>query len=62
MPEGHTSDNLKRILLDLAKEWGLPQDVPVFIVTDNARMVKYTMLCAYITIVHPVCEEEHSEL
>ncbi|XP_070392601.1 uncharacterized protein [Dermacentor albipictus] len=37
MPEGHTSDNLKRILLDLAKEWGLPQDVPVFIVTDNAR-------------------------
>lgn len=62
MPEGHTSDNLKRILLDLAKEWGLPQDVPVFIVTDNARMVKYTMLCAYIRIVHPVCEEEHSEL
>lgn len=37
MPEGHTSGNLKRVLLDLAEEWGLPQDCPVFIVTDNAR-------------------------
>ncbi|KAH6941861.1 hypothetical protein HPB50_023667 [Hyalomma asiaticum] len=34
MPEGHTSENLKDVLLDLAEEWGLPQ---VFIVTDNAR-------------------------
>ncbi|KAG0429922.1 hypothetical protein HPB47_023163 [Ixodes persulcatus] len=37
MPEGHTSENLKSLLLDLATEWGLPQDIPVFIVTDNAR-------------------------
>lgn len=37
MPEGHTSENLKNVLLDLAEEWGLPQGIPVFIVTDNAR-------------------------
>lgn len=37
MPQGHTAENLKNALLELAAEWDLPQDIPVYTVTDNGR-------------------------
>lgn len=37
VPECHTSANLKDVLLELAEDWGLPQGIPVFVITDNAR-------------------------
>ncbi|KAG0416688.1 hypothetical protein HPB47_006225 [Ixodes persulcatus] len=37
MPEDHTAENILRFLQAVIEEWDLPDSIPIFVVTDNAR-------------------------
>ncbi|XP_042148139.1 zinc finger BED domain-containing protein 4-like [Ixodes scapularis] len=37
MPEEHTAENVLRFLRTVVEEWDLPDNIPIFVVTDNAR-------------------------
>ncbi|XP_064468924.1 zinc finger BED domain-containing protein 4-like [Ornithodoros turicata] len=37
MPLGHSADNIRNFLKDVIAQWDLPESVPVFMLTDNAR-------------------------
>ncbi|KAH7963440.1 hypothetical protein HPB52_021207 [Rhipicephalus sanguineus] len=37
MPQGHTGQNLVQFLQDVIEEWGLPDNIPTFVITNNGR-------------------------
>ncbi|KAH7967509.1 hypothetical protein HPB49_025264 [Dermacentor silvarum] len=37
MPQEHTGENMVQFLHDVIKEWGLPDNIPTFVITDNGR-------------------------
>lgn len=37
MPQEHTGENTVEFLHDVIKEWGLPDNIPPFLITDNGR-------------------------
>ncbi|KAG0409789.1 hypothetical protein HPB47_013098 [Ixodes persulcatus] len=37
MPQEHTGENIAQFLRDVIDDWGLPDHIPIFVVTDNGR-------------------------
>lgn len=37
MPQEHTGENIAQFLQDVIDDWGLPDHIPIFVVTDNGR-------------------------
>ncbi|KAH9361478.1 hypothetical protein HPB48_004579 [Haemaphysalis longicornis] len=37
MPQEHTGENIAQFLRHVIDDWGLPDHIPIFVVTDNGR-------------------------
>ncbi|KAL3207727.1 hypothetical protein MRX96_039545 [Rhipicephalus microplus] len=37
IPQEHTGENIVQFLQDVIEEWGLPDNIPTFFITDNSR-------------------------
>lgn len=42
MPQEHTGQNIVQFLRDGIEEWGLPGNIPTFVITDNGRNFRFS--------------------